>query len=336
MRADPRFPVLLGLVLTLITGTMSAYTLFNIYRAERARAFPTTIATITRSEITYRSGRGGSTGIDIRYTFEHGGRRYVGDNYRYGGNMSSSDRAWADEAIVRFPNGSKVPVHFNPDEPTDSVLLPGVDGTQLVLLLFLMPFNMMMVAMWWAGLQWLFGWGQVEPNRATWWEEHGGFLRVRVPHVFPVAGGLAALSVLSFLSTFVVLFGAGGFHPSVTLVSIVWSLVFAGAIAAGLWLWHSQRQGNADIVVDRTARTIEFPALYGRSRRQTFPLSDFDGIGIADELRERRKRTDAVAVVRLLRKGGGHEPVQECYDDRVAGALAQFLRDKLDLPERRA
>ena len=45
-------------------------------------------------------------------------------------------------------------VSFNPQSPQDALLSPGVDGSDLMLVLFLMPFNLVLLGFW----TWLAGW----------------------------------------------------------------------------------------------------------------------------------------------------------------------------------
>lgn len=336
MRAEIYFSVLFGALLTAITGTITALTLSNIYRDIRAEDFPSVQGTITQSELTHHSGKSGGTwSADLKYSFTVNGKALEGDTYRYGGNMSSSDKGWAEDVVKLHPVGSATTVYFDPENPTDSVLKPGVEGMDFFMLLFFMPFNLLMLAMWWTVISWLFGWDKVEPSTATWWEERAGYLRVRVPRVFPIAGGFVALGMFSFICIFIVVFSAG-FHPSLSYISIVWGAVFSGAAAVGAWLWYSQRRGDADLVVDRTTRTADFPALYGRKKRESYALTDFDGVGINTEERRRRRGKTTISIVGLRRKGGGFEAVQECSDERRAGALALLLSEKLNLPQRRA
>jgi hypothetical protein len=107
MRLATTIPVLFGVLVTVIAVPITLYTAFNIFREVRAQDFPTTTATITHSEITRsRGGRRATSNVDIRYTFDVDGQTYEGDTYRYN-QMSSSDRAWTEEAIALYPLGAK-------------------------------------------------------------------------------------------------------------------------------------------------------------------------------------------------------------------------------------
>jgi hypothetical protein len=55
----------------------------------------------------------------------------------------------AVEHIVRnYAQGRETTVYYNPTDPAESLLQPGVDGSDLLLLLFLAPWNLMVAAGW--------------------------------------------------------------------------------------------------------------------------------------------------------------------------------------------
>ncbi|MHC4588421.1 MAG: DUF3592 domain-containing protein, partial [Planctomycetota bacterium] len=146
------------LVFTLFwSGIVSVFDGFLIYggvRQARAESFPTVEGRITRSEITtHRDSEGGTTfGADIAFTYRVDGTAYTSDRYRYG-EMSSSDSSVASGVVRAHPVGANVRVFYNPRDPADAILMPGIAGQDVMLGLFLTPFNVVMLGLW----SWLAG-----------------------------------------------------------------------------------------------------------------------------------------------------------------------------------
>jgi len=144
-------------------------TLWNQFES---RNYPAITGQITHSELTRSRGRKGRTsyGVAIRYHYVVDDRSLDGTQFRYNAN-SSSDSTWAARVVSEHPVGSQTRVFYNPHNPQDAVLATGVDGSDLMLMLFLMPFNIIMLGLW------------------TWL---GGWLRERI--FKPVAGGVRILT----------------------------------------------------------------------------------------------------------------------------------------------
>lgn len=73
--------------------------------------------------------------LDVVYSYEVAGVRYTGD--RVGtGQVGSFSEAFADKAAARYAPGSAVAVHYNPENPAESIVQPGGNG---LLALWLFP-----------------------------------------------------------------------------------------------------------------------------------------------------------------------------------------------------
>src|SRR5262245_56083083 len=112
-------PVVFALFWTLIVGLFDVMIARNFYLGLRAQSFATTTGTITQSQISEHPGDDGPTyGVDIRYEYHVAGRKFTGDNYRYTAG-SSSDSAWAREAVGAHKVGARVPVYYDSDDPKE-------------------------------------------------------------------------------------------------------------------------------------------------------------------------------------------------------------------------
>ena len=70
----------------------------------------------------------------MKYDFEVDGRPYQGTQYRYGQWKSSDDSA--KTIVASLPVGKQVDVYYNPEDPGDAILKPGIEGGDLFLTLF--------------------------------------------------------------------------------------------------------------------------------------------------------------------------------------------------------
>jgi hypothetical protein len=60
----------------------------------------------------------------VCYTYEVNGRQYSGDRLTVGVRMSATFSALAKRTAARYPVGTEVDVHYNPESPGESVLQP--------------------------------------------------------------------------------------------------------------------------------------------------------------------------------------------------------------------
>ena len=80
---------------------------------------------------------------EIIYSYEIAGVRYTSDKASGSTRMSSNVEAFARTMAEKYPAGMAVEVHYNPDNPAESVLQPG--GRRL-LLLWLVPLAVLALA----------------------------------------------------------------------------------------------------------------------------------------------------------------------------------------------
>lgn len=114
----------------------------------RALTFPTADGVVTRSEVLVGRDSDGdpSYHLDIAYDYEVDGRRYTGTRYSRA-QVGVSSKAW-HKVRDELPVGAAVQIRYDPDDPTQALLRAGPAGTDLMLLWFLTPFNLIMVGGW--------------------------------------------------------------------------------------------------------------------------------------------------------------------------------------------
>lgn len=120
----------------------------SLIRQIRAGAYPTVTGTIVDSRIKSDQEADRSYWPAIRFAYVVAGRRYESDHYDYlipyHGQLE-----YARSVVARFPNGRKVTVHYNPQNPADAVLSIDVfHGEGGITLAILVPLNLI-AAGWW-------------------------------------------------------------------------------------------------------------------------------------------------------------------------------------------
>jgi hypothetical protein len=146
----PRFAAALCLVgCSAIIGAFDGFAAWRIARQQSARHFPRVAGTVRSSEVEFAEGDAESAAYlpKIEYDYVVAGRRYTGDRYRYG-TIGHPSHAAVERIVRRHAQGRETKVYYNPTDPADSLLQPGVDGSDLLLLLFLAPWNLMLAAGW--------------------------------------------------------------------------------------------------------------------------------------------------------------------------------------------
>ena len=127
-----RFGQWMMAIIFLVSGPVSGYFLFQIYLTARASAFwPSVPGTITQAEVS--TSAVGRFRADVSYTYSVEGRPMFGNRVRASdGEFSVSDGA--KQIIDGLAIGQQVDVHYDPSDPTRSLLQPGAGIQEHVLL----------------------------------------------------------------------------------------------------------------------------------------------------------------------------------------------------------
>jgi hypothetical protein len=302
---------------------------FGVINGLRAEGFASTTGAITHSEVTVHSGRRSkSYGVDIRYSYNVNDQAFEGGTYRYSNTSSSSDRDWAHETVRAHPVGAPITVHYDAGNPRDSVLMPGIEGADLFVLMFLTPFNVAMLAMWRFGGEWLWHWWNGTKPKLVSWSHAGNALRVRLSTTTALEGGVAATGAAAFVVAFISVF-AFGFHMSIQLAAILWAVVIGAGVAAGLWMRRQELAGAYDLVIGD--RTVDLPATFARTKRETVERGAIGGVAVRETERPGRRGSTTVYEIVIQRRDGTGTTIAEWYDAERAQDLAAWLREKLGL-----
>jgi hypothetical protein len=331
-----RFLLIFGTFWSAIVLGFDIFIGWSMIRQSATADWPTTTGHVLRSEIAgHDDGDGTTYSAEIEYEYEVDGREYQSDRIRLGGFTSTSDRDHIERIIARAPAGGTVPVYYNPDDPSEAVLTSGVAGEDYFIVLFLTPFNVIMLGIWMFAVEAISYALRRPPAGGAPIIRQGQRVHVRLPRMSPLFGaGLVAL-LISFISIFVVGFLIGS-DPSLTAISIVWACILIPAGALYTWKKYRIGSGAKDLVVDRGDSMVSLPLTFGRREDVVIPLDRVRGIEL-ERIEHRGKgstvsHTWAPALVYVDPKGERQvERVAEWQSEERARALTDWLREELEI-----
>jgi Protein of unknown function (DUF3592) len=305
--------------------------LHGIYKQFESQNFPSVDGTITHSEVTSHRGSKGGTSYDavINYRYEIGGQKFEGDKLRFGMKVSSYESANA--SVSAHPVGSTAQVFYNPANPQESLLSPGVNGSDFTMALFLTPFNMVMLGFW----IWIGGWLRERFFRPV----AGGVkiiadgmtTRIRLPRMPAIAWGLGTTGGLGFISIFAVGFGAK-MEPSIPLILSVIAAVYVSGMAVYFWQLRKINSGIDDLILNEASRTIELPLTFGRKERVAVKVADIKSLSV--EKIEHRSSKGGISytyasTLGLRETGVAVQKLADWSDKLKADEFADWLRKQL-------
>jgi uncharacterized protein DUF3592 len=328
------FLVIFTLFWSLMVSAFDGLMVHNAFKQYESGDYPFVTGTITRSEVTVQHGsKGGiSYGVNINYRYEVGGQTFTGTRLRYN-NVSSSNESAANDIVNAHPVGATVKVYYNPGDPQESLLFNGIMGGDFILVLFLTPFNAVVIGLWlWTG-----GWLRERLFRPV----AGGmkiftdgmFTRVRLPRYGAAGWGLMTTGGLGFIAIFIVGFGTQ-MQPSFAIIFSTIALVYLGGAGVFLWQWQKIGSGLDDLVINEAGRSLDLPQTFGRKERVTVNITDVGGLTVEQIMHCNSKGGVSYTYApTLLLRGteSGGQKLAEWSDKLKADDFAEWLRKQLGL-----
>ena len=304
----------------------------SLFQQIQALSYSTTPGSITHSEVeTVRGNRSRTYRPNIQYKYSVDGKEYLGERYRYGQFSSGSD--WAQQIIDSHPVGSQVEVHFAPFDPSEAVLAVGLEGLDLLTFMFMLPFNLIMLAFWIAGggtvLYRLFP----VPAGGAKVSDDGRYVRVRLSLWKPLHSGLAVAGGLAFVGLFVMAFGFRG-SPPLPILLVAWGVILGGGAWAYLSHWRKLAGGRSDLVLDRYNESITLPRTFARQENLTIPAKKVVAVEVEKVDKRGAKGSVSHSYIPTLvftNDDGSRrrEKIVEWSSEARAEGLASWLREKL-------
>jgi hypothetical protein len=303
----------------------------------RAAKFPSVEGRITQSKVTSRRGSKNSTSYspEVTYAYAVNGRAYTGTRIHDG--TKNSGRSAAEATVATYLAGSTVRVYYDPASPEYAMLQTGVRGTDVFLILFLTPFNVIMVGGWAYAVSNLRKLVPAERRieRRVRWE--GTAPVVRLPAaVSPLLAGAIAAAGTAFVLVFVVGFSTAMDPPIAVAVGGLALVAVTGVAAAALA--HRRYGGDSvRLAINPVRRTLTLPP--GKDdgpRPTTIPFDHVSGIQVdRRDTGSHKNRSIRYAPTLRLRDDPSGRPGRaaagEFTDEAEAEALAAWLRGQLGL-----
>jgi len=211
------------------------------------------------------------------------------------------------------------------------VLATGLEGSDLFQFAFMTPFNAIMLALWYP--QWM-------RLRRAWFKPPAGGVnlicepgrtRARLSPCSPFAAGLAATTLLAFLSIFVVCFFWGGWHPAMSTMLATWSVILGGGLAVGAWQGLRAFCGTYDLTIDEVSGCLELPLTHGRKKTVRVPFCRIEKLQVETIQKPCEDRPSVTYAPTLF--VSGEQPISERLaewpDADKARQFMNWLRDKI-------
>jgi len=271
------YPFLLLACWTGLIGAGTYALLETTIRQHLARGFSATQGRIVRSEVGHSVMI--RRGIEIEYHYIVSGKAYTGHRFRYDDHNSALE--W-EVAVEGHPLGSSQTVYYNPKNPADALLQPGVDGCDLLLLLFALVIGVLTSVLWRALLTRLRERSGIRPAGGVRILKLSGMTTVPLGETSAFTAGFYAMAAAAFIAAFPIVI-VGGFEPSLRLVQTSWEVVLGAGVPVFMWRVMKKWSGIYDLRIDQASQTVTLPQTAGR--RQPVSISRREICGVSMQRR---------------------------------------------------
>lgn len=307
---------------------------YGMVKAVLAQNYPETRGEIVHSELDRVSTDDGYTyGADIHFTYKVNGQSYTNEEYAYGA-WNNSDSSHAKKMLRKYPVGKTVRVYYNDSDPSDAVLERGVSGGHAFMLMFLAPFNVVMLGLWYgaAAMLWTKLFGQDKDKIGGYEIVQEGFqTRLKLGNANPLVMVMVGFGVGCFISIFPIAFL--GFYESLTAVGIGLAFAAICAVFGGYWQMKRNITGEGDLVLDRTNMKLIFPAVAMGGTPIELSMMELNTVGVkrvSDSDSEQYAPTVTYVDEYQIRQ---EIQIVKWQDEDAANDLADWLRQELGLEQ---
>jgi hypothetical protein len=315
--------VLIGTAGTLFLDVMVARV---VLEQARTVTFATTQGTILDSRVDVDRDEITTYSIRVKYQYQVDGKQY--ENSRYRIKDLDGTWHWTKTKVAELPVGAVTTVYYDPARPADSALMVGLALTDLVLVIFILPFNLFFAVAWMAIVRNLAPDARL-PRGMQLIQAPSGSQRLR----FPGVSLLSTLALTQVVSTVAVLVALTyWFEPLGSIwPAVVGGLLILGSGVAGMyWVRQTMGSGEYDLVIDDSARTVTLPH-DPLVPAPVVPLDDLRGVEIVRETTQDSDANDVHTYHARFRTRDGRLleicPWNEREDAALLGEwLAQRLR----------
>ena len=235
--------------------------------------------------------------------------------------------------VVENPRWSSQTVYYNPRNPSDALLEPGVDGGDLLLLLFALPLNVLTGTLWRAMLTRLLEFSTVRPAGGVRILKRSGETRVPLGDTTATGAGFYTMGIAAFIAAFPVVV-IGGFDPPMRVMKVSWTVILALGAAAFVWRLLRNWSGIYDLRIEQNSQTIILPRAAGRSENLSISRREISGVSLQRRVSEGPSGVH-LSFLPALNQAGGDDPIKSMklitwgWGEEKARAFSQWLGQEL-------
>lgn len=254
-------------------GAFDVYLISRLAKqASSVSAWKQTTGVIQSSQVVTGRGTHGSKTYrpEISYSYEVDGRPFSSDIIEAGGTAGfrGSD---ATRIVQANPVGATVPVFYDSSDPADSALVVGLQPRAFMMVLFILPFNAVLVGM----IVFLLRARSYadDPLLGRVVFDDGNRAVLRLSQLAPLTAGCLGVGIAAFVGIFVAVLGWSGEPPLQVASSIFACSLVVGCVAA-FWRAASIASGKFDIEVDRSFKRLSLPQSRKAYNQESLKFSD--------------------------------------------------------------
>jgi hypothetical protein len=200
------------------------------------------------------------------------------------------------------------------------------------MILFLTPFNVVMLASWVVAAGYLGQARRAEVRFLRRVRQRHGITVVRLPGVTPIAAAGMAAAGIAFVLIFVVGFSTA-MRPSVTLCAIALAIVVAGAVWAARKAHRSLQRGDRDLEIDPIRQTLTFPLRKRQDQRTRIRFDQVNDVEVK-RIEKRDSESTTINFVPTVRwshtSGTPHTTgLSKFSDEEEARAMQRWLMEQV-------
>lgn len=312
---------------SLFTLFYDSIIVFHTLKTWQAQSYPRVPGEITHSDVRGDAGNAGNSfRADVRFRYTVNGEEFTGTRLHFFG-FHENNLVLIKGVVENFPIGKQIDVFYNPGDPNDSALSRTLDGLPLFMLLFLTPFNLIMVGGWcWVarrvrGVRTL----PVRRDAERW--------LVRRTNGQPLVVAAIVAGMASVAAIFIV--GLGGWADGLGSMTATW----AGLLGlSGLAFWHTRSvilREPPVLVLDNGLGTVTWPST-ADAPAFSLPRSRLLGVEIDDSPQPDDDENAWDFSILLSFNGEQGQPAKRLVLKTTSGteaaALADWLEDWVGLP----
>ena len=295
----------------------------------RSGWFPRVPGRVLRSNVVSEAGAGkrrlSSHTVDVAFQYTVNGKTFEANTYRFPKTMSHREEP-AREVVAGLPPGQEVEVSYDPANPAEAVLSPGLNASDFVLLHLLFPFNCFLA---FAASVALHAWlARRQPAGGAPFSEGVDQTRIRI--------GVIAASDLALIVTALVSLGVAGIllfiadvFVSPVVAAAAWATVPITFVGAYLYF-----KAQTVLVLDTRAGTIALPRTRELPESTVVPWSEVTGVDFSEVVGRDAQGapTGKTHAVTLTWSDKGHERTETLvrWESRpLAKSLFLWLRPRI-------